>query len=135
MPVIQLFTDLKYALARSVKSVHQNYVGIDTEKNPYFLSIVSHESGNKSTPLYRAMLFRKQVCTLFCFCFFFIFCVMNFYFIILFALRVYWELKWSDIKKIEKNSVPYHFDNANHTHYENVKHFIIKKKKITISYS
>lgn len=41
--------------------VHQNYVGIDSEKNPYFLSIVSHESGNKSTPLYRAMLFRKQV--------------------------------------------------------------------------
>lgn len=42
--------------------VHQNYVGIDSEKNPYFLSIVSHESANKSTPLYRAMLFRKQVC-------------------------------------------------------------------------
>lgn len=46
--------------------VHQNYVGIDSEKNPYFLSIVSHESGNKST-LYRAMLFRKQVCILFYF--------------------------------------------------------------------
>lgn len=45
--------------------MHQNYVGIDTDKNPYFLSIVSHESGNKSTPLYRAMLFRKQVCSIF----------------------------------------------------------------------
>lgn len=51
-------------LINSAKIVHQNYVGIDSEKNPYFLSIVSHESGNKSTPLYRAMLFRKQVCTL-----------------------------------------------------------------------
>ncbi|XP_055295173.1 GTPase-activating Rap/Ran-GAP domain-like protein 3 isoform X2 [Sitodiplosis mosellana] len=46
----------KYFLGK----LHQNYVGIDSEKNPYFLSIVSHESGNKSTPLYRAMLFRKQ---------------------------------------------------------------------------
>lgn len=41
--------------------MHQNYVGIDTEKNPYFLSIVSQDSGNKSVPLYRAILFRKQV--------------------------------------------------------------------------
>lgn len=45
--------------------MHQNYVGIDSEKNPYFLSIVSQESGNKSTPLYRAMLFRKQVSIIF----------------------------------------------------------------------
>lgn len=50
-----------------LKIVHQNYVGIDSEKSPYFLSIVSHESGNKSTPLYRAMLFRKQVCNTFVF--------------------------------------------------------------------
>lgn len=42
-------------------AVHQNYVGIDTDKNPYFLSIVSQDSGNKCIPLYRAMLFRKQV--------------------------------------------------------------------------
>lgn len=42
-------------------TVHQNYVGIDTEKNPYFLSIVSQDSGSKSVPLYRAILFRKQV--------------------------------------------------------------------------
>lgn len=44
-----------------VSTVHQNYVGIDTDKNPYFLSIVSQDSGNKCVPLYRAMLFRKQV--------------------------------------------------------------------------
>lgn len=42
-------------------TVHQNYVGIDTEKSPYFLSIVSQDSGSKSVPLYRAILFRKQV--------------------------------------------------------------------------
>lgn len=42
-------------------AVHQNYVGIDAEKNPYFLSIVSQDSGNKCTPVYRAMLFRRQV--------------------------------------------------------------------------
>lgn len=42
-------------------AVHQNYVGIDTDKNPYFLSVVSQDSGNKCVPLYRAMLFRKQV--------------------------------------------------------------------------
>ncbi|XP_037029821.1 GTPase-activating Rap/Ran-GAP domain-like protein 3 isoform X2 [Bradysia coprophila] len=46
----------KYFLGK----LHQNYVGIDTEKNPYFLSIVSQDSGSKSIPLYRAILFRKQ---------------------------------------------------------------------------
>lgn len=54
-----------YTHEKNNNVVHQNYVGIDSEKNPYFLSIVSHESGNKSTPQYRAMLFRKQVCTAF----------------------------------------------------------------------
>uniref|UniRef100_A0A182QQQ9 Rap-GAP domain-containing protein n=1 Tax=Anopheles farauti TaxID=69004 RepID=A0A182QQQ9_9DIPT len=46
----------KYFLGK----LHQNYVGIDSEKNPYFLSIVSQESGSKCMPLYRVMLFRKQ---------------------------------------------------------------------------
>lgn len=41
--------------------VHQNYVGIDSEKQPYFLSIVSQDSGTKSMPLCRVILFRKQV--------------------------------------------------------------------------
>lgn len=45
----------------NINAVHQNYVGIDSDKNPYFLSIVSQDSGNKCVPLYRAMLFRKQV--------------------------------------------------------------------------
>ncbi|XP_052567253.1 GTPase-activating Rap/Ran-GAP domain-like protein 3 isoform X2 [Culex pipiens pallens] len=46
----------KYFLGK----LHQNYVGIDSEKNPYFMSIVSQDSGSKCMPLYRVMLFRKQ---------------------------------------------------------------------------
>ncbi|XP_055846645.1 GTPase-activating Rap/Ran-GAP domain-like protein 3 isoform X2 [Episyrphus balteatus] len=46
----------KYFLGK----LHQNYVGIDVEKNPYFLSVVSQESGNQGSPLNRAILFRKQ---------------------------------------------------------------------------
>ncbi|XP_053670296.1 GTPase-activating Rap/Ran-GAP domain-like protein 3 [Anopheles nili] len=46
----------KYFLGK----LHQNYVGMDSEKNPYFLSIVSQDSGSKCMPLYRVMLFRKQ---------------------------------------------------------------------------
>ncbi|XP_055707592.1 GTPase-activating Rap/Ran-GAP domain-like protein 3 isoform X2 [Phlebotomus papatasi] len=46
----------KYFLGR----LHQNYVGIDSEKNPYFLSVVSQDSGSKYMPLYRVILFRKQ---------------------------------------------------------------------------
>ncbi|XP_017491463.1 PREDICTED: GTPase-activating Rap/Ran-GAP domain-like protein 3, partial [Rhagoletis zephyria] len=40
--------------------LHQNYVGMDAEKNPYFLSVVSQESGHQGAPMYRAILFRKQ---------------------------------------------------------------------------
>ncbi|TMW51106.1 hypothetical protein DOY81_003806 [Sarcophaga bullata] len=46
----------KYFLGK----LHQNYVGIDAEKSPYFLSVVSHDSGNQGAPMYRAILFRKQ---------------------------------------------------------------------------
>ncbi|KFB52830.1 AGAP002573-PA-like protein [Anopheles sinensis] len=46
----------KYFLGK----LHQNYVGMDSEKSPYFLSIVSQDSGSKCMPLYRVMLFRKQ---------------------------------------------------------------------------
>lgn len=59
--LFKLIGHVFFVLLFLLNIVHQNYVGIDSEKNPYFLSIVSHESGNKSTPLYRAMLFRKQV--------------------------------------------------------------------------
>ncbi|XP_054086487.1 GTPase-activating Rap/Ran-GAP domain-like protein 3 isoform X2 [Zeugodacus cucurbitae] len=46
----------KYFLGK----LHQNYVGIDTEKSPYFLSVVSQDSGHQGAPMYRAILFRKQ---------------------------------------------------------------------------
>ncbi|XP_029409205.2 GTPase-activating Rap/Ran-GAP domain-like protein 3 isoform X2 [Bactrocera dorsalis] len=46
----------KYFLGK----LHQNYVGMDTEKNPYFLSVVSQDSGHQGAPMYRAILFRKQ---------------------------------------------------------------------------
>ncbi|XP_037917426.1 GTPase-activating Rap/Ran-GAP domain-like protein 3 [Hermetia illucens] len=46
----------KYFLGK----LHQNYVGLDSDKNPYFLSIVSQDSATKSTPLYRAILFRNK---------------------------------------------------------------------------
>ncbi|XP_036318191.1 GTPase-activating Rap/Ran-GAP domain-like protein 3 isoform X2 [Rhagoletis pomonella] len=46
----------KYFLGK----LHQNYVGMDAEKNPYFLSVVSQESGHQGAPMYRAILFRKQ---------------------------------------------------------------------------
>lgn len=47
----------------SPSAVHQNYVGTDTDKQPYFLSIVSQDSANQFMPpmLYRVMLFRKEV--------------------------------------------------------------------------
>ncbi|XP_067641103.1 GTPase-activating Rap/Ran-GAP domain-like protein 3 isoform X1 [Eurosta solidaginis] len=46
----------KYFLGK----LHQNYVGTDAEKSPYFLSVVSQESGHQGAPMYRAILFRKQ---------------------------------------------------------------------------
>uniref|UniRef100_A0A1A9VUM7 Uncharacterized protein n=1 Tax=Glossina austeni TaxID=7395 RepID=A0A1A9VUM7_GLOAU len=46
----------KYFLGK----LHQNYVGIDAEKSPYFLSVVSQDSGHQAAPMYRAILFRKQ---------------------------------------------------------------------------
>ena len=42
-------------------SVHQNYVGTDHEKNPFFLSVVLNEDNNTCVPLYRAILFKKTV--------------------------------------------------------------------------
>ncbi|XP_063906310.1 GTPase-activating Rap/Ran-GAP domain-like protein 3 isoform X2 [Zophobas morio] len=45
----------KYFLGR----LHQNYVGTDHEKNPFFLSVVLNEDNNTCVPLYRAILFKK----------------------------------------------------------------------------
>ncbi|KAH0815636.1 hypothetical protein GEV33_007155 [Tenebrio molitor] len=47
----------KYFLGK----LHQNYVGLDNDKIPFFLSIVLNEDNNSCVPLYRAILFRKTV--------------------------------------------------------------------------
>lgn len=44
--------------------VHQNYVGTDTEKNPFFLSVVLSDQNSQQVPQYRAILWRKSVSTL-----------------------------------------------------------------------
>nr|XP_028570605.1 GTPase-activating Rap/Ran-GAP domain-like protein 3 isoform X5 [Podarcis muralis] len=45
----------KYFLGK----VHQNYVGTDIEKNPFFLSVVLSDQNNQRVPQYRAILWRK----------------------------------------------------------------------------
>ncbi|XP_055515700.1 GTPase-activating Rap/Ran-GAP domain-like protein 3 [Leucoraja erinacea] len=45
----------KYFLGK----VHQNYVGTDTEKNPFFLSVVLSDQNNQRVPQYRAILWKK----------------------------------------------------------------------------
>uniref|UniRef100_A0A672RL02 GTPase-activating Rap/Ran-GAP domain-like protein 3 n=1 Tax=Sinocyclocheilus grahami TaxID=75366 RepID=A0A672RL02_SINGR len=45
----------KYLLGK----VHQNYVGTDAEKNPFFLSVVLSDQNNQRVPQYRAILWRK----------------------------------------------------------------------------
>ncbi|XP_066244731.1 GTPase-activating Rap/Ran-GAP domain-like protein 3 isoform X2 [Euwallacea similis] len=45
----------KYFLGK----LHQNYIGVDNDKSPFFLSIVLNEDNNSCVPLYRAILFKK----------------------------------------------------------------------------
>uniref|UniRef100_A0A8C4ZSK9 GTPase activating Rap/RanGAP domain like 3 n=1 Tax=Gadus morhua TaxID=8049 RepID=A0A8C4ZSK9_GADMO len=47
----------KYFLGK----VHQNYVGTDAEKNPFYLSVVLSDQNNQRVPQYRAILWRKAV--------------------------------------------------------------------------
>ncbi|XP_049821518.1 GTPase-activating Rap/Ran-GAP domain-like protein 3 isoform X2 [Aethina tumida] len=46
----------KYFLGK----LHQNYVGLDNDKVPFFLSIVLNEDNNTCVPLYRSILFKKS---------------------------------------------------------------------------
>ncbi|XP_011479839.1 GTPase-activating Rap/Ran-GAP domain-like protein 3 isoform X6 [Oryzias latipes] len=46
----------KYFLGK----VHQNYVGTDAEKNPFFLSVVLSDQNNQRVPQYRAILWRRS---------------------------------------------------------------------------
>uniref|UniRef100_A0AAQ4S216 GTPase-activating Rap/Ran-GAP domain-like protein 3 n=1 Tax=Gasterosteus aculeatus aculeatus TaxID=481459 RepID=A0AAQ4S216_GASAC len=45
----------KYFLGK----VHQNYVGTDAEKNPFYMSVVLSDQNNQRVPQYRAILWRK----------------------------------------------------------------------------
>jgi hypothetical protein len=42
-------------------SVHQNYVGSDGDKVPFFLSVVLTDANNQCVPQYRAILWKKTV--------------------------------------------------------------------------
>lgn len=44
-----------------VFSVHQNYVGSDVDKVPFFLSVVLTDANHQCEPQYRAILWRKTV--------------------------------------------------------------------------
>ncbi|OXB73965.1 UNVERIFIED_CONTAM: hypothetical protein H355_010238 [Colinus virginianus] len=41
--------------------VHQNYIGTDSEKNPFFLSVVLSDQNNQRVPQYHSILWRKTV--------------------------------------------------------------------------
>ncbi|XP_056408493.1 GTPase-activating Rap/Ran-GAP domain-like protein 3 isoform X2 [Hyla sarda] len=56
----------KYFLGK----VHQNYIGTDTERNPFFLSVVLSDQNNQRVPQYRSILWRKtgsqKICLSYC---------------------------------------------------------------------
>ncbi|XP_075041790.1 GTPase-activating Rap/Ran-GAP domain-like protein 3 isoform X2 [Mixophyes fleayi] len=56
----------KYFLGK----VHQNYVGTDAERNPFFLSVVLSDQNNQRVPQYRAILWKKtgtqKICLSYC---------------------------------------------------------------------
>ncbi|XP_053551903.1 GTPase-activating Rap/Ran-GAP domain-like protein 3, partial [Bombina bombina] len=56
----------KYFLGK----VHQNYIGTDSEKNPFFLSVVLSDQNNQRVPQYRSVLWRKtgtlKICLSYC---------------------------------------------------------------------
>ncbi|XP_073414714.1 GTPase-activating Rap/Ran-GAP domain-like protein 3 isoform X3 [Dendrobates tinctorius] len=56
----------KYFLGK----VHQNYVGTDAERSPFFLSVVLSDQNNQRIPQYRAILWRKtgtlKICLSYC---------------------------------------------------------------------
>ena len=41
--------------------VHQIYVGTDSEKQPFFVSVVLNDSNNQGVPQYKAILWKKTV--------------------------------------------------------------------------
>uniref|UniRef100_A0A8C4P277 GTPase-activating Rap/Ran-GAP domain-like protein 3 n=1 Tax=Dromaius novaehollandiae TaxID=8790 RepID=A0A8C4P277_DRONO len=65
MSSLHLITFLVFSL-----TVHQNYVGTDAEKNPFFLSVVLSDQNNQRVPQYRSILWRKtgtqKICLPYC---------------------------------------------------------------------
>lgn len=49
-----------------VVSVHQNYVGCDSEKEPFLLSVVVTDANNHNVPQYRAIMWQKTVSSHYC---------------------------------------------------------------------
>ena len=50
-----------HALIMFFSLVHQNYVGMDADKDPFILSVVVTDANNHNVPQYRAVLWRKNV--------------------------------------------------------------------------
>ncbi|CAH2316635.1 GTPase-activating Rap Ran-GAP domain 3 [Pelobates cultripes] len=67
-PIVAIFTGLSEACL--LPRVHQNYIGTDAEKNPFFLSVVLSDQNNQRVPQYRAILWRKtgtqKICLSYC---------------------------------------------------------------------
>lgn len=56
--VYQVYLTTRYVLS---VIVHQNYVGVDGDKVPFFLSVVLSDANNQCVAQYRAILWRKTV--------------------------------------------------------------------------
>lgn len=50
-----------YIILNYILLVHQNYVGSDVDKIPFFLSVVLTDTNHQCEPQYRAILWRKTV--------------------------------------------------------------------------
>ena len=42
-----------------MRTVHQIYVGTDSEKQPFFISVVLTDTNNQGAPQYKAILWKK----------------------------------------------------------------------------
>ena len=61
MSFIHSFDDDCPLATTFVRTVHQNYVGTDSDKMPVFLSVVLTDSNNQGVPQYKAILWKKTV--------------------------------------------------------------------------
>ena len=52
---------LDYILSFSIFLVHQNYIGLDVEKNPFVLSVCVTDEDNYGVLQYRTILWKRMV--------------------------------------------------------------------------